>query len=236
MTLTGEQMWFFRHNGFLRLTEKLPTELVERTKEIILRDIREEIEPVRRDKDGTVHRISNILDRDPIFMKIATWLPVMDALGQLIGPNIEIIRNRHNHVMLRTSTAGYVYMHRDCYTWSRNSVSALFFLEETNLENGCTEVIPGTHLLPWFESPLEENEEVQKMGILDQVVRLPMPAGGILLMDSYVMHSQGRNYSGDSRMSITLGYHSVDELAGVDNPKSILLRGKRVYAGNDGGR
>ena len=57
MTLTGEQMWFFRHNGFLRLTEKLPTELVERTKEIILRDIREEIEPVRRDKDGLEHAL-----------------------------------------------------------------------------------------------------------------------------------------------------------------------------------
>ena len=36
-------------------------------------------------------------------------------------------------------------------------------------------------------------------------------------------------------MSITLGYHSVDELLDVENEKRVLVRGERVYGGNDRG-
>lgn len=62
---------------------------------------------------------------------------------------------------------------------------------------------------------------------------MPMPAGGLLAMDSLVMNSPGDNRTSGTRTSMTAGYHSVDELAGYDNPKGVLVRGKRVYMGND---
>ena len=34
-------------------------------------------------------------------------------------------------------------------------------------------------------------------------------------------------------MSLTVGYHSVDELSDVVNPKRVLVRGNRIYKGND---
>jgi len=34
-------------------------------------------------------------------------------------------------------------------------------------------------------------------------------------------------------MSLTAGYHSVDELSDVENPKRALVRGTRLYLGND---
>jgi hypothetical protein len=34
-------------------------------------------------------------------------------------------------------------------------------------------------------------------------------------------------------MSMTVGYHSVDELSGMENPKRVLVRGQRIYLGND---
>jgi hypothetical protein len=34
-------------------------------------------------------------------------------------------------------------------------------------------------------------------------------------------------------MSMTAGYHSVDELSNVENPKRVLVRGTRIYMGND---
>ena len=43
----------------------------------------------------------------------------------------------------------------------------------------------------------------------------------------------GQNRTDSTRMSMTLGYHSVDELSDVENPKRILVRGKRPYDGND---
>jgi len=60
-----------------------------------------------------------------------------------------------------------------------------------------------------------------------------MPAGGILLMDGYCIHSQGMNYTEGTRMSMTLGYHAVNEFRESEDPKSLLISGERIYDGND---
>ena len=58
-------------------------------------------------------------------------------------------------------------------------------------------------------------------------------AGGLLAIDSFLMHSAGINRTAGTRMSMTVGYHSVDELSDVPNPKRVLVRGERIYRGND---
>ena len=59
-----------------------------------------------------------------------------------------------------------------------------------------------------------------------------MNAGGLLAIDSMMIHSAGRNQTDGTRMSMTLGYHTVDELS-LENPKRILVRGEQIYKGND---
>src|SRR5690349_15594389 len=101
MSLTHEQFALFRHNGFLKLPERLPQERVDTLKEIIWRHIREEIAPVDRNREGRVVRISQIWDRGPVFQEALTCALVLDPLESLLGPNIELITNRHNHATLR---------------------------------------------------------------------------------------------------------------------------------------
>ena len=101
MGLTHEQVRLFRHNGFLKLKDRLPEETVARLKAAAWKDLREAVAPVVRDKAGQVVRLSNVLDRDPAFREAATHPMVMDPLESLLGPNIEIVRNRHNHIQLR---------------------------------------------------------------------------------------------------------------------------------------
>ena len=101
----------------------------------------------------------------------------------------------------------------------------IFYQEETTLENGGTHVVPGTHLL---SSPSKTS------AIFDQIVPVPMSAGGMLAIDSTLYHGVGINRTDGTRMSMTAGYHSVDELSGGDQPKRVLVRGERLYMGNDG--
>src|SRR5438876_1422477 len=134
MAMTFEQVQFFRHNGYFKLKERLPERTVEQLKESIWNDIRAEKEPVARDREGRVVRISNILDRDPIFREVATSPLVLDPLEALLGPNIELIKNRHNHATLRTAGATQGDgMHRDVRQWSRTICTVLFYLEETTV-------------------------------------------------------------------------------------------------------
>jgi ectoine hydroxylase-related dioxygenase (phytanoyl-CoA dioxygenase family) len=234
LRLTPEQVRLFRHNGFIKLPARLSEERVTRLIETIWQQIREAVEPVVRDKHGRVVRLSNIWDRGPLFREAVTSPEVLDPLESLLGPNIELIRNRHNHATLRVAGEGTEYFHRDVMQWTRTIVTVLFYLEETTVENGCTVMIPGTHLLPGLGSlPLAQDEGIQRAGILDQAVPVPMPAGGLLAIDSLVMHSAGKNHTDGTRLSMTVGYHSVDELSGVDSSKRALVRGERIYMGND---
>src|SRR5205823_5094593 len=136
-SLTPEQIHFFRHNGFLKLPQPLPARTVVQLRETIWKQIREEVEPVVRDKLGRVVRLSNLWERGTPFRETLTCSQVLEPLEALLGPNIELLTNRHNHATLRLAGDGSDYPHRDVMQWSRTILTVLFYLEDTTLENGC---------------------------------------------------------------------------------------------------
>lgn len=231
MKLTSEQIHLFRHNGFLKLKNRLPGEQVEKLRNAIWRNILEEVEPAVRDREGRIVRLSGIVDRDPVFCETATCPLVLDPLESLLGPNIELIKNRHNHATLRLASEDRPErMHRDVRQWSRTIFTVIFYLQETTVENGCTLVVPGSHHFPGVDGRLYDEARTRRL--LDQAVPVPMPEGGMLVIDSMIMHGVGQNRTDGTRMSMTMGYHSVDEIADLENPHRMLVRGERPYDGN----
>ena len=232
MALTREQIQLFRHNGFLKLPDRISEPTVERLRRTIRADIEAEVEPVVRNSAGRVVRISDLVDRDTIFLETASSPLVLDPLTCLMGPNIELVKNRHNHATLNTSVeTGPDGFHRDVRQWSRTIFTVIFYLEETTAENGATLIVPGTHHFPGIEGRLHNHGPTRDL--IRQAVVVPMPAGGMLVVDSMIIHGIGQNRTDNTRMSMTIGYHSVDELSDVPNPKRIRVRGNIVYDGND---
>ena len=82
---------------------------------------------------------------------------------------------------------------------------------------------------------VDSEEWIEAAGVIGQAVPVPMPAGGMLVIDSLIFHRIGSNRTDQTRISMTIGYRSVDELAGVEDPKNLLVRGERQYTGNDVG-
>ena len=231
MALTPQEVQLFRHNGFVKLPTRLDDDLVDELQATALKDIQEEIEPVARNKDGRVIRISDLWGRGGIFEETIVCDEILNPLESLLGPNIEFVRNRHNHVYLRDrGSSASLELHRDVRHWSRTIVTVLVYLEDTNLENGCTHVVPGSHILPDFVD-LNDGNSVHQIA-LNQIIPVPMKAGELLAIDSMIIHSAGKNRTDGTRMSMTLGYHTRDELS-LDNPKRVLVRGERIYKGND---
>lgn len=248
-TLLPEEIDMFRHNGFIKLPTRLPADLVEGLRASALEGIRNEVEPVAR-RDGEVDRISGLWDRGGVFRQAIACDEILGPLESLLGPNIEFMLNRHNHIYLRDrKSLASIELHRDCRVWSRNLLSVLVYLEDTNLENGCTYVVPGSHHLPALSNfayirergacsggarggtprTKEELFEIAR----SQAIPMPMPAGGLLAMDGLLLHAAGRNQTDGTRMSMTLGYHSADEFSLPDDRKHVLVRGERTYGGND---
>lgn len=235
MSLSPSQVRFFRHNGFFILPTKLSEAHTAELRDAIWADIRNEVEPVVR-SNGRPVRISDVWSRGGVFHRTITCDEILDPLTSLLGPNIEFIRNRHNHATLRLHEDGSAHLHRDVLQWSRTIVSVLIYLEESTMENGCTRVIPGTHLLEsGMTSPGHDGaNRVAEAGLTGQMVPVPMEAGGLLAIDSMLFHGVGHNATDGSRTSMTIGYHSMDELMNLDNEKRVLVRGERLYQGNDG--
>ena len=234
MSLTPSQVRFFRHNGFLILPTTLSDAHTAELRDAIFSDIENEVEPVVRTKGRPV-RISDGWGRGGVFERTIQADEILDPLTSLLGPNIEFIRNRHNHATLRLRDDGSARLHRDVLQWSRTIVTVLVYLEDSTMENGCTRVIPGTHVLePGMTSPSHDGaDRMTEAGLSGQMVPVPMPAGGLLAIDSMIFHGVGPNSTDGTRTSMTLGYHSQDELVDFENNKRVLVRGEPLYQGND---
>lgn len=238
MFLTNEQTRFFRHSGYIKLSQKVELDVVNQMREITLKHTQQRVQPYQVDQRGQVYRLDAVIQRAKIFEDLFCSSIVLDPLESLLGPNIEIALNRHNHVTLNLAGSTPSRLHRDVLQWSRSLVTAIVYLDESTPETGCTYIIPGSQYLPFVGTPNNGgtwmDEHSVYADLIGQAVPIPMEKGGILLFDSLAFHTVGVNKTEESRMSVCIGYHSVDELqgAGID-PKKMLMRGTRLYRGND---
>lgn len=234
-TISQYQIQQFRYAGYLKHNKILPKNITDKLISVIKKEISDEKLPFRRNKKGIIYRLNGVYNRHTAFRKLVRHEYIVGVLKALLGPNIEFALNRHNHATINCNTNWR--FHRDILHWSRGLVSVIVYLEDATTANGCTEIIPCSQFLPYSGKPnnggtwLDDQSKYSEMR--NQGVPIPMPRGGILFFDSTVFHTAGKNTSGISRMSITLGYHSVDELSKYSSDTfKVTIAGKRIYRGN----
>ncbi|MBX3010073.1 MAG: phytanoyl-CoA dioxygenase family protein [Caldilineaceae bacterium] len=244
--LLPEELFLFQHNGYLLITQALTPALVAELRATILQQAAARIpplvcedperpgQPLKGDVPGTrVLRLSKVLSREPIFWQAATAPRLVAALTQLLEPNVEVVLNRHNHATLRPPGAAQLEWHRDVANWSRPVVTAIFYLEDSTVESGCTYVVPGSQQMLAYHGTLSGHGRLDTLGRLgQQAMPVLAKAGDVMLMHGLVIHSAGANGSASSRMSMTLGYHAADELGGKEEPDKRLVAGERILRHN----
>ena len=87
-------------------------------------DIEQAVEPLSRDYRGDVMRLSAVWERGGAIRRTLGGAEVVPALQSLLGPDVELMLNRQNHITLRRRddrTAMSIELHRDVRNWSRTS-------------------------------------------------------------------------------------------------------------------
>ena len=248
MSLTQEDTWLFRHNGFLRVPECLPKALVDRLSAVTARHVREKIEPIvwetsdeygriskggSENGKGVVRRLSKIIARDPVYLEAAAHPIVLNALETALGPNIELLTNKHNHIMVRPGGSAPVPWHRGEELYSRTLITVLIYIDESTIENGCVRVVPGAHQISLAMPRRPKGMAFRENPLFYRSVPLPMPKGGVLLFNDAIFHGADKNFTDSSRRSMTLAFQAHDaHLARKADPEKILVRGERVYEGH----
>ena len=136
------------------LIEALPEDLIDRLNEVTTTQVQKMTEPIvwenkEERKAASVRRLSKILDRDPVYLEAATYPAILDAIEGYIGPNIEMLTNKHNHIMVRPPGSCPVPWHSGEEPWEPTLITALIYLEESTMDNGCVHIVPGSHVRPF---------------------------------------------------------------------------------------
>lgn len=238
--LNHEQTRFYRDQGYYRLTDVFDTKQTAEMRQFI------QEEAVRDDGGSDLanpnKKLYGLYDRNPALMhQVIGHQALIGVLQSLLGPNVVFVKNRHNHATINNRHGAPAEgMHRDILQPSRGLTTAAIYLQDSTVDNGATRVVPGSHNLPYVGVPqldgggtwMSEHEEYA--GLEDQAVPVPMSEGDVLLFNGTLFHGVGYNPSGETRMSMTLGFRSADELeAFPDDTRQIIVSGQHIYRGND---
>jgi ectoine hydroxylase-related dioxygenase (phytanoyl-CoA dioxygenase family) len=203
-----------------------------------LRDVADQIAElshashVMRRPDRT--RINQAVSMDRAYLDIASSDRLLGTLERIIGANIELVENRHNHLSIYRSAATD-RLHRDILQWSRSILTVLIYLSDCNDLNSATRVVPGSHLWPSTGQPNDGgtwlDESASYSGLREQAVPVPTRAGDAILMHGQLYHAGAGASAAGPRIVLTLAYRSVDELSEQEPSHCRLVRGRRIYRG-----
>jgi ectoine hydroxylase-related dioxygenase (phytanoyl-CoA dioxygenase family) len=226
LTLTPEQIAFFRLEGYLSLTAiTAPAEVSG------LRDIYDRLFATQAgraegdhldlsgtDEDGAKVVLPQILNPSKYAPELAgtAFRANAEAIAkQLLGPEAEF---RGDHAIRKAPhTEAPTPWHQDEAYWDPNleysELSIWVPLQEATLENGCMQFVPGTHrqeVLP--HHPIGNDPRVIGLEVDDPAARAagsaacPIPAGGATVHHSRTLHYTGPNRSDGPRRAYILTF------------------------------
>jgi len=111
-----------------------------------------------------------------------------------------------------------VNWHQDCHyfgTASPKIISCGVYLEDTDQENGCLQVVPGSHTRDFDHVPgsgVHAQGEWAAPGAADEVVDVVVPAGSVVLFNSRLLHGARRNQHGSRTRYSLFGHYVPSEL------------------------
>jgi ectoine hydroxylase-related dioxygenase (phytanoyl-CoA dioxygenase family) len=226
LTLTPEQIDFFRRQGYLSLRAITTPEEVAG-----LRDVYDRLFATQAGRAQGDHLDLNGTDEDgveavlPQILNPSKYAPELthttfranaEAIAkQLLGPEAEY---RGDHAIRKAPhSEAATPWHQDEAYWDPSldysELSIWIPLQEATLENGCMQFVPGTHrqeVLP--HHPIGNDPRVIGLEVDDPEARAaggaacPIPAGGATVHHSRTLHYTGPNRSDGPRRAYILTF------------------------------
>jgi phytanoyl-CoA hydroxylase len=156
------------------------------------------------EKDTILKGFHNVQYHDAAFMRAAINPRMVEILTELIGPNVEL---HHTKMLVKPPEQGAPFpMHQDYpyFPHTRHTVlAASVHLDDSDDENGCLRVIPGSHKL----GPLEAIGESKSLDRpLEEGTAMPASAGDVLFFNYLTIHGSGLNTSTRTRRNVLFQY------------------------------
>jgi phytanoyl-CoA hydroxylase len=247
MALTDAQRAFWNENGYLAIENVLPPGEVDELRRALDRltaradgltesTDRFKLQAFGDDGGGRlVQQIAEPHELAPEWMALARDPRILDAIEDLLGPNILLY---YSMLMMKPPRQGFrAPWHQDFafFVHDRAALVAVqLYLDDSTLENGCIHVVPGSYklgLLNHFrDGQFTEIVEGDTTAFDEQEVAVPLGAGGMALWHCLTLHSSPPNLSQHPRRAIVFEYKdpSARLLGGSFSPNEVRPAGLMV--------
>jgi ectoine hydroxylase-related dioxygenase (phytanoyl-CoA dioxygenase family) len=241
--LSQRQLDFYRENGFCVVDGIFDTEVIEKARavvdDLLSRDDLASVAEAEPEDGSKARRIWAPTSRDELFAGIAEDARLLDAVEQLIGPNIVLQYSKLNVKPPRVGSV--VEWHQDFAYYPHTNtdlVASLIYLDDATRENACLRVVSGSprHGLLSHESEgyfVGKVSSLADVGLDDPaVVDCEGPAGSVVFIHPLLLHSSEKNLSDLYRRVFIPSYRAADALpiyygphAAHNEPTAKLVRG-----------
>jgi len=156
---------------------------------------------------GRVRKITPCIALVPTAGRIFTGGKMLDCMEDVMGADIYYHSSK---AMLKPARGGSAKpWHQDAAYWrdyGSNQVTIWIAIHDSTEENGCVWAIPGSHkhgIIPHIKRELQVEESWID---LTKAVPVEVPAGGLLIFHSLVLHMSHTNHSDRPRWAIICDY------------------------------
>ena len=189
-----------------------------------------------KDDAGRVfRRLNRVIDRGGAFERVALG-PLADAAARLLPRPLSLCLNRHNMLMLKAPyNPAPVLWHQDAAVWDEDvydHLCAIVALDDFRPDNGCLEVVPGSHRLGpvglgWEDNTARVRAECRQT-IAHDAVQADLKAGDAVLFHGLLLHGSPGNPTAHARRSFTAAFfpgdlRAVSAATGEQTPQVRLL-------------
>ena len=195
--------------------------------ETLLQRLRKAVQPIiKSDRDSASSHFGLITAcpyDDDAFAALIAWPPALQLLHEM---GFEDNRWMSFYLIDKPPYSRPLWWHQDWLSWDDPmsaparpvQVFLSYYLEDTNVVNGCLRVIPGTHLqrhevhdvlLTHDEVPADLPPDHPMFKDVAEAVDVPVQAGDIVLGDARLVHAARANQTADHR-PLLLGWYLLD--------------------------
>ncbi|MGI9542817.1 MAG: phytanoyl-CoA dioxygenase family protein [Cyclobacteriaceae bacterium] len=218
--LSDNQVNHYNSDGYLLLTALFDTEEIQLLRNAAKSDRQLDAHSFARD-DGSGAKVRLSLWNHPgdgIYGMIARCHKLVDKVEQLLEDEAY---HYHSKMIMKDAKVGGAWAwHQDYGYWYQNGVlspnlcSVFIAVDEATRENGCLQVLKGSHKMGRIEHVLTgdqagaDQDRVQQIEKRLELVHCTMKAGDALFFHSNLLHRSARNNSDHSRWSMICCYNA----------------------------
>lgn len=169
--------------------------------------------------DRVIRKLEPVSDIAPLFGKYAFHPGIVDPLRQIFNDDVALFEDKLN---LKLPGGSPYPWHQDwACCWRAHTdelITCFIYLDDADATMGCLQVIPGSHagkpILPFKEG---SHFEIDPSAVeSDKAIPVPLPAGGMIYFDPYLLHYSDFNTTNRPRRTVIFTYNPA-RLGSINN-------------------